>query len=97
LIDFKEVDIFFFISGHSSVVERLVANEVVHDFFSLQSLVNFNHTHVWSHYGTQLVLNYYSGRSINSVIISSGPGPYLVVSVYDDSSQHVLGSYAKTV
>ena len=29
MIDFKEIDIFFFISGHSSVVERLVANEKV--------------------------------------------------------------------
>ena len=37
------------------MVERLVANEVVHDFFSLISLVNFQNTVVWSHYGTQLV------------------------------------------
>ena len=79
------------------MVERLVANEVVRCFFPLINLVNLNRTHVWSHYETQLVLNYYSGRGITSVIISSGPGPYLVVSVYDDSSQHVLGSYAKTV
>ena len=39
------------------MVERLVANEVVHDFFPLQSLVNFHHNMFWSHYGTQLVSN----------------------------------------
>jgi len=44
-------------SRHSPVLERLVANKVVYDFFSLQSLVNFQYIMFWIHYATHLVVN----------------------------------------
>ena len=57
LLNFKKANNFNMIltSGRSSVVERLVANEVVFGLCPAVSLTFFNHTLIWSQYGTQLV------------------------------------------